>query len=498
MNGKNLVFIPTGLNVPENEVLAATIQTLIDKKKDVTVVTCSGGKNYSCSKNIFSFKQICDLCKFKTSQNLKKIKGNFKLITTPKNIKNYKFCKKFTINNIKNYYYKNLDNGLASYSSYITNSRDKDLDGFFANKIIKYNLNTTNTLSDFFFSFLKKNQFSSIYSFNGRMNLYRPLLRVCEQYKLNYNNLETVFDDPKLRILNLGSAIVNDFDKIPKLINAYWKKNSKLNKKKIINQYYENTKNFTKAMENPSSFIGKQIINLMPRNWDKKKYNIVFYVSSEDEYEVIEKKNYKPIFKNQLELVLKICSIIKNYNNFHFWIRMHPNLENVNWDYSKNFNKNTFNFNNVDIIDPASEISTYALMEKADLIIGLRSRSLIEANFLKKPTLVIGKNYWTSLGPFIKVTSKAKLKSLILSKNTKSLDNISAQKYAYFWGSYGEFNKYISGKFYWSKDKRNVKIDFSFKGSKVKLTTLQQLIFIFFKLLEKFLLYLNFRFSKIF
>ena len=95
------------------------------------------------------------------------------------------------------------------------------------------------------------------------------------------------------------------------------------------------------------------------------------------------KKNLGGIFKNQLECVLEICNIIKNYDNFHLWIRMHPNLSKVKWDYSKNFNKKKFSFNNVDIIDSDSAISTYTLMEKADLIIGLRSRSLIESNFLK-------------------------------------------------------------------------------------------------------------------
>jgi hypothetical protein len=186
MKDKNLVFIPTGLNTPENEILAATIQSLIDKKKDVTVLTCSGGKNYSCSRNIFSFSQVCKLCKFKTSQNLKKIKGNFKLIETPKIIKDYKLKKKFTKDSIKSYYYKNIDNGLASYASYITQTRDKDLDGFFANKIISHNLNTTNTVTDYLINFLRKNKFSNIFTYNGRMNLYRPILRICEKYKLKY------------------------------------------------------------------------------------------------------------------------------------------------------------------------------------------------------------------------------------------------------------------------------------------------------------------------
>ena len=48
MKIKNLVYLPTGLNSPENEVLSATVQSLLDKNQDVTILTCSGGKNYSC------------------------------------------------------------------------------------------------------------------------------------------------------------------------------------------------------------------------------------------------------------------------------------------------------------------------------------------------------------------------------------------------------------------------------------------------------------------
>ena len=498
MNKKNLVYLPTGLNSPENEVLSATIQSLLDKKEHVTILKCSGGENYSCSKNIFSFTQICKLCKFKTNQNINKLKGNYKIVETPKEIKNYNLNKKFTIKNIKNYYYKGLDNGLASYASYLTNTRDKDLDGFFANKILNHNLNTTNTITDFLLFFLSKNRFNKIFSFNGRMNLYRPLLRICEKYKLKYNNLETVFDDPKLRIQNLGSAIVMDFDKMPLLINKYWRKKSNLNRGKIINKYYRNTRDWRKALENPSSFVGKQRIGSMPKKWDDKKYNIIYYVSSDDEYETIEKKNHKAIFKNQLECVIEIAKIIRNNNNFHLWVRMHPNLSKVKWNYSRNFNINYRFYPNVSVIEPDSEISTYTLMEKGSLIIGLRSRSLVESNFIKKPTLVIGKNYWTSLGPFIQVKSKSHLKSLILNKKVKPLNNMASRKYAYFWGSFGENNKYVTGKFDWKKDKSKVNINFNFKGTQVKFSNLQKLIYFVFKAIDKIILNLNFRLSKLF
>ena len=99
---KNLIYIPTGLNSPETEVLTATCQSLIDKNQDVTILTCSGGLNYSCSKNIFSFNLICKICKFKTIQNINKLSGNFNVIETPKYIKNFKISKKFEISILKN------------------------------------------------------------------------------------------------------------------------------------------------------------------------------------------------------------------------------------------------------------------------------------------------------------------------------------------------------------------------------------------------------------
>ena len=177
---------------------------------------------------------------------------------------------------------------------------------------------------------------------------------------------------------------------------------------------------------------------------------------------------------------------------------MHPNLAKVKWNYSNNFDSKKFSFKNVDIIGANSPISTYTLMEKADLIIGLRSRSLIESNYLKKPTLVIGKNYWTNLGPFYQIKSKSNLKHLILSKKVKSINNIASQKYAYFWGSYGHYNKYISGKFDWKKDKSQVNINFSFKRTQVEFSNLQKFKYFIFKAIDKTILNLNFRLSKLF
>ena len=54
---------------------------------------------------------------------------------------------------------------------------------------------------------------------------------------------------------------------------------------------------FNTQMENPKSFLSSQNKNFLPKNWDFNKFNICYYVSSEDEYESIVKKKNDSIFK---------------------------------------------------------------------------------------------------------------------------------------------------------------------------------------------------------
>ena len=63
----SLVYIPNGLNSPELEILLSVAQNEINIKNKVYIVVCSGNDNYACSKNLYSSKLTCFLCKKKRS-----------------------------------------------------------------------------------------------------------------------------------------------------------------------------------------------------------------------------------------------------------------------------------------------------------------------------------------------------------------------------------------------------------------------------------------------
>jgi len=457
---------------------------------------CKGGKNYVCNKNLLSIPSLCKLCIHKRNTMIKNLKGSFNLFETP-NIKDptkLKFFENFV--KLKKYKYNGLDNGLASYSSYLDNTRDKDLDGFFAKKIISKLIYTTNYLSIFYESFLKEKKINEAFCYNSRQNLYRPLFRLIKKLKISLNNLESSHDGKRLNIHNLKSALVNDYDNLPKLINQAWNRKTKLKKKKITDKYYSDVKNFVSIMENPAVFNSQHNKDLLPEQWNEKKFNICFFVSSEDEYESIVKEKDDSFFKSQLEGILEIIKIIENKKDFTLYVRMHPNLKKVGWSYVQNINNLNENFNNVHIIKADSKVSTNAMIQNTNLSIGMKSRTLLESTYINKPTIVVGTNYWESLGPFLRPKSKNELKKIILSKKIKCLGSLAAMKYAFFWSTDGTPIKSVNGSYKWNKDKSHAIPNFKFKNKSSKLSKLQLCLYYFCKLFEKSVFYLNFKLSK--
>ena len=99
------------------------------------------------------------------------------------------------------------------------------MNGFFAQKIIKKLINTSNSLTDFYYEILKNNDYNEIYMFNGRMNTYRPLLRVSDFFKKKIHNLE--FNGSKNQIFDFENSLPIDQNYIANKINKFWRSNKK-------------------------------------------------------------------------------------------------------------------------------------------------------------------------------------------------------------------------------------------------------------------------------
>ncbi len=463
-----LIYIPTGLPSPELEILLSKAQEIINQKKKLNIIICSGEKNYACSFNPYSQKTICLSCKNRLANGLKNLKGDYNLLTTPKNIKEINFFNEALYNKIKNkkkllnIYYKKIDVGIAAYSSYLNFTRDLNLEGYCSFKSLKKILKCSVNLCDFFFNYLNNNKIDEIFIFNGRMSQNRPLFRIAKMLKIKVNILEhstTLKNFYGVR--NFKDNLPLDYNFFSKKIKKYTSKFPLKTQKKFISLYFK-LKQKGIIINDKKSYVNNQIKNLMPAKWNNKKKNIVFFTSSVDEYEVLGDQYKSVIYKNQTHAITKIAKCFSGLakKNYHLWIRIHPNMKNVKWSYSSNILR-LDNLNpNVHVIKASSKVSSYELIAQCDKFITFYSSSALEAAYMNKPSILLSKNYFDKLNCFYTPKSHKAAIELIFNSIKPKTEEI--ENFVNFWVETGEKQKFFSGNFYIDYKFNNVFIKFSF------------------------------------
>ena len=470
----HLIYIPTGLNSPEFEILLSVTQKEINSGKNVTVLLCRGGSNYACSKNILSIPKICTICKKKTEIGLKRINGTFKKILTPEiKIKKCKFKNKSHLLTMS---YKKVAVGLGAFSSYTNMTRDKDLESKKSKKIILNLINTSVNLTDYFYNLKKSKKYSEFSLFNGRMNQYRPFFDIFKNLELN--NYE--FKGFKNKIYNFKNFFSQDLKNLSKLINKKWNEDKIKSPKSIslIKNHFQDKIDGAIALDSKS--YTKSQKKTLPKNWNFDKKNIVYFTSSDDEYESYGKEHWLKNYKDHTDAVCSVIESMKNHQRIDLWIRIHPNLKNVKWSYVNKLKEFNQKYKNIKIINPESSVSSYEILKNADIVLGTSStHTLLEATYWGKPSVSVGPSIWSMLGSSYNMNNHKTLIKLLLKKKIIPKKKSLAFKFIYFWTSGGFNLKFFSG---------NLDKGFLFKNKKIKLNLFFKLMYYLSKIYEKFLL----------
>lgn len=488
---KYIIYIPTGLYTPEFEIMLSKAQLLIDEKKDVEIITCGGGngkKIYATSKNIFSLKSIDAMCKFQRLKGFSMLKGDFKLTYTPplvdyRSIYNkYKFKDRRKINNI---FVDGIDLGSSALSSYINQTRDADLDGLLVKKTMQNLFNTS--LNLYYFFKQKINKQHHIYLFNGRNNEYRPLLRLATKKKIKVSVIEFSGDGESNKgIRDFKDQLAQDPNTIKREVNRHWKTSTKTNK---CDHYFLYIK-AGRVVNDKASYVLKQKKNLLPKGWDKNKRNIVYFTSSQDEYSALGGVFDKTIYKDQNTSIKMIIKSLKKINNKNIclWIRCHPNLEKVFWNY----NSDVFKFHDPDnriyVVKPSSKVSSYTMLENCEKIINYASRTGIEAVYWRKPSIIVGRAIFDQLGGTYNPKTHKQAVKLIVDSKLKPKSMLIPIKYASFWVEGGFKYKYMTG---------SMRYGYKFKRKSLGLSGNKKIIYLFGKFLEYYVynFIINYKFS---
>jgi len=379
-------------------IMPDVLQSQLDKYPDATIyyLTCSNTFDV-CYFNIHKQPDVCYRCKTGVNNTLELVSGNFKHLKIKELISSVEIQKAASFFSDKpivefDQIFENFEVGAATLSTYISRSRDRDLNDVHQNYVKEL---AVNALS-FYLGlqrFLEKEKIDIVYNFNGRQDYVRAVMRASLSKDIDCYNVERARFGGNIEFYK--NVLPHNIRYKANLVEQCWRESelSEAKKNEIGANFFTRQK-MGESIIFPSYTQGmaKEEIPDYLSNGNK---NIVLFNSSDDEFAALGEEYKNPFFKNQNEGLEYLSDLFgERIKHFNLIIRMHPNLAGVSHKYVEEIKELHQQYPNIFVVKPESKIDSYALMEKAHKVISFGSTTGLEANFLQKPVILLGKGIY--------------------------------------------------------------------------------------------------------
>ena len=403
----------------------------LEPNSKVTILTCNGFLK-NCSTNIEGSKLKCSLCSMSSNHLFKKYKHQrIKIIDLGK-FSHKKIENEFNYNSlddIKKIDYKGVNIGMGVVSSLVSYTRNLELNfnktsQHIINNLIFSNCKLIESLNNLGLDYKDY----KIKVFNGRFSELRTFFNY---FRGKVNTLEFVYTKTKNEIkrVEFSNSLPHSIEENTKKILLNWNSKDEIIRETLSKDFFESKLNNTAF--NDTNYTKNQVKNALPEKFDDSKINISYFVSSEDEvYAIGGRWDEDKLFEKQIDFLSFWITNFKNMDNYHLYVRMHPNLKGLAFDYVKDYYN--YNLDNISVIEPSSKVSSYKLMFESNIVIVSSSSIGFEANYFDKPVIQIGANFYSDLEITHKPKNLNDLKKMILNKNLKSNNKIDSMKMALY------------------------------------------------------------------
>ncbi|MCP4441332.1 MAG: hypothetical protein GY810_20695 [Aureispira sp.] len=393
-------YIPFTTFTPQFQHFLNLMEDLTDKGMNVMSFGC-GGELPACYTNVHHSKSKCNVCLGRRKRAIEIVDPKIKHFDS-KNLSSEDekaiadFLAKIEFKNIsdvKKVTYGKFDVGMAVASSLITNFRNPNPDLSKHTQIVRNFFEASVSMYVYMLNNIKQYSIEEFYIFNGRHGITRAAIRAAEHSGIDYYSLELGSAADRYRLAK--NALPHNAEKLRLRIIEDWKKADKATREKDGCIFFEDKK-AGRELHKKWNYIKDQVAGLLPKDWDHKKKNIVIFNSSEDEYEAVKDGRSGSVYPNQREAIRLLTEgLLDQQDSTRVYLRMHPNMAN------KEESANNFLAIKSPIlttIPPLDPISTYDLVENADIVVAFHSTVGIEAAYAGKPVVVLGSVAYKTLG----------------------------------------------------------------------------------------------------
>jgi len=328
-----------------------------------------------------------------------------------------------SLDDLKNYTYKDAELGLATVSSLISQTKSLHPDPDANRLLIQRYLRFASTTYEKARALMLRYQPKTIISFNGRFACAKAIFEAAKSLgiEVQYHERGATYDR-----YQLYQEQPHDTSYIRQLIQDYWQR-SDLDKEEIGHSFYKRKKQGDGI--GWISFVSTQQKNLVPEKI-KERHQIVYFSSSDDEFAAVGDLVRQPIFKDQRDAMRFLIDWVATQNDCDLTIRVHPHLQHKSSEDCEWWN--SLQGKNLQVIPSNSNIDSYALMNWADVVISYGSTAGIEAAYWGKPSILLGDSGYSGLGCVYEPANKAEVYALLADRNLAPLPQEKCLPYGYF------------------------------------------------------------------
>lgn len=321
--------------------------------------------------------------------------------------------------------------GYAAFSSYVSNTRNiSPTFNVFFHSMINDLLRSEVLIICAIKKFLKEHDIDLFIIHNGRHSNLKPFYRIAEMQNIDYILTERQWAKD-------GWDLKNDFyNTTPHTAKGICDKmlcrweSATDNKESIARSFFENRR--YGKFSGDKNYVKNQVENQLPQEFDTKKRNVVIFNSSEDEYYSINKEfDQSGLYPMQYIALKALFEHFKSNSNFHFYLRIHPNLSEV--PYDSHMKLYELKYDNVTIIPPTSPISSYALMEACEKVITFISTMTVESSFWKNPVIALNRFYYSYMDIAHEPRNEEDFFQMVETKDLSCKYNENCLKIAYYY-----------------------------------------------------------------
>jgi hypothetical protein len=224
---------------------------------------------------------------------------------------------------------------------------------------------------------------------------------------------------------------IHDVEATKAAIEEYWQAGGEYEDKASAAEKFYSARRYGSSEDVPHrTFTEHHVPGMLPEGLGARPRTIVVFTSSEDEIAAVPDL-VNPIYEDQVDGLTRILHDLESDRETEVVVRVHPNQANVQNAYMDKL-YSLEQHENAQIVRAESRTDSYALMERADIVLTFNSTMGIESAYYRKPTVLVGRAVYEDLKSCYRAESHQQVMDLLRTRDLQALDIRGAQKFGYY------------------------------------------------------------------